>query len=158
MQRDRLDFLDNLRGIAALYVLLFHVYCVLTPNLAPPPAISSFIGFGYSWVWLFFAISAFSLSLTMPRHIATGMPLTSFAASRFSRIAPLFYVLIIYSTLHYCLTTGKPPAWGLIAGSVSFLFNFFQAGAGVPFQGDGPSARRSCFTPRFRFCTSSPKG
>ncbi|WP_262027458.1 acyltransferase family protein [Microvirga sp. Mcv34] len=127
MQRDRLDFLDNLRGMAALYVLLFHVYRVLTPNLAPPPAMSPFIGFGYSGVWLFFAISAFSLSLTMPRHIATGMPLTSFAASRFFRIAPLFYVLIIYSTLHYCLTSGKPPEWGLIAGSISFLFNLFPS-------------------------------
>ncbi|EIM25592.1 acyltransferase family protein [Microvirga lotononidis] len=123
MQRERLDFLDNLRGVAALYVLLFHVYRVLTPNLAPPPAIAPLIGFGYSGVWLFFAISAFSLSLTMPRHIATGIPLMSFAASRFFRIAPLFYVLIIYSTLHYCLTTGKPPEWELIVGSISFLFN-----------------------------------
>lgn len=123
MQKDRLDFLDNLRGIAALYVLLFHVYRVLTPNLVPPPAIAPLIGFGYSGVWLFFVISAFSLSLTMPRHIATGIPAVSFAASRFFRIAPLFYVLIIYSTLNYCLTTGRAPEWGLIVGSISFLFN-----------------------------------
>jgi peptidoglycan/LPS O-acetylase OafA/YrhL len=123
MQKDRLDFLDNLRGIAALYVLLFHVYRVLTPNLAPPPAIAPAIGFGYSGVWLFFLISGFSLSLTMPRHIATGMPLTSFAASRFFRIAPLFYAVIIYTTLHYCLTRWRAPDWGLVAGSASFVFN-----------------------------------
>jgi peptidoglycan/LPS O-acetylase OafA/YrhL len=123
MQKNRLDFLDNLRGIAALYVLLFHVYRVLTPNLAPPPAIAPLIEFGYSGVWLFFVISAFSLSLTMPRHIATGIPLASFAISRFFRIAPLFYVVIFYSSLHYCLTRGRAPDWWLIVGSISFLFN-----------------------------------
>lgn len=93
---DRLYFLDSLRGLAAIYVLAFHVFASPQPNMPLPPMAKQWLDFGHTGVTLFFVISAFSLSMTMPRHIASGAPILSFAISRFFRIVPLFHVLIAY--------------------------------------------------------------
>ena len=62
--RERLHFLDSLRGLAAIYVVFFHVLMVS----ASGPTISNFllsqfVHFGGTGVFLFFVISGFSLSL-----------------------------------------------------------------------------------------------
>jgi peptidoglycan/LPS O-acetylase OafA/YrhL len=87
--------LDNLRGLSAIYVVLFHTALVPTYRLPLPALLKNFVLFGGSGVLLFFAISGFSLSLTMPRHLTTATPALSYALSRFFRIAPLFYFLLL---------------------------------------------------------------
>ena len=133
--RVRLAFLDNLRGLASLYVVVFHVFRTPMPNLRPPEAIAPFIHFGHSGVWLFFVISAFSLCLTMSRHVETGHALRSFAMSRFFRIAPLFYVLIVYQTLYVYFTLGWWHDTGMVVGSFLFVFNMVPIWAGSPVSG-----------------------
>uniref|UniRef100_I2Q7R6 Putative acyltransferase n=1 Tax=Desulfovibrio sp. U5L TaxID=596152 RepID=I2Q7R6_9BACT len=43
---------------------------------------------------MFFLISAYSLCMTMPRHLRTGRGKTSFYVHRLCRILPLFYVML----------------------------------------------------------------
>jgi len=89
-----------------------------------PALLKNFVLFGGTGVYLFFIISGFSLSLTMPRHSATQAPTLSYTLARFFRIAPLFYALLILSLLR---------DWGMfrvhysvreILASVFFTFNF----------------------------------
>lgn len=127
----RLPQLDALRGLAALYVVLYHVMAMPAPHLAVPDAIAPFIAMGGSGVVLFFVMSAFSLSLTWPRHLATGAPLRSFYLSRLSRIAPLLLVLLAVMVSRDQLR--QPARYGAdeIAWNASLLFGLspqWQAG------------------------------
>lgn len=90
----RLPQLDALRGLAALYVIVYHVMAMPEPDLVLPGAIAPLVGMGGSGVALFFVMSAFSLCLTWPRHAASGLPLRSFYLSRLARIAPLMLALL----------------------------------------------------------------
>jgi len=119
----RYTFLDALRGLAALYVLIYHM--TLVPPFRPvaPEWIKPFVNFGGAGVTLFFVISAFSLSLTMPRHVATGRPYFSFFVSRFFRIAPLFYFLIVATLFRDALYFGKWHSVSQVFLSVAMVFN-----------------------------------
>lgn len=90
----RVAVLDALRGLAALYVIAFHVSAMPEPHLAAPAWAAPIISKGGTGVALFFVISAFSLCFTWPRHEASGTPRRSFYISRFFRIAPLFFFLL----------------------------------------------------------------
>jgi peptidoglycan/LPS O-acetylase OafA/YrhL len=127
----RLHFIDSLRGLAALYVVLHHIVAIPSPALAVPKLVHPFIEFGYSGVFLFFVISGFSLTLTMPRHVATGSPLTSYTLSRLFRIAPLFYFMIAVMVCFYWVEFGYRPSSKTIAVNISFIFNM------VPHYQDG---------------------
>jgi peptidoglycan/LPS O-acetylase OafA/YrhL len=120
---DRLVFLDALRGLAALSVVLFHVMAMPTPALTPSPFLVPVLEAGATGVALFFVISAFSLCYTMPRHAATGQSLRSFYLHRFFRIAPLFYVWLAFSA--YRDGRGAHPGhpWVEIATNLTFTFN-----------------------------------
>ena len=66
MKLKRLDFLDALRGLAAAYVVVYHMILLPDPHLATPEWASKVAHAGGSGVMLFFVISAFSLYYTMP--------------------------------------------------------------------------------------------
>jgi peptidoglycan/LPS O-acetylase OafA/YrhL len=119
----RLSFLDGLRGLAAVYVLMFHMALVPAFKPTPPFWLKSFVLFGGTGVTLFFVVSAFSLCLTMGRHLASPSPLLSFYGSRVFRIAPLFFVLLAFSIWWLGWKFGVPPSAQSILLSVSFLFN-----------------------------------
>jgi peptidoglycan/LPS O-acetylase OafA/YrhL len=124
--RARLHSLDSLRGIAALSVVFFHL--MLVPR--PMPVVGSALvhkalQFGSTGVFLFFVISGFSLSLTMPRHDRFPTPWLSYGISRFFRIAPCFFFMIVVSTIRDHISFGGGPSVPNIILNVSFLFNLF---------------------------------
>ncbi len=127
----RLPQLDALRGLAALYVVLYHVMAMPQPTLAVPEAIAPLVGMGGTGVVLFFVMSAFSLCLTWPRHAATGLGLRSFYLSRLFRIAPLLLALLALM-LARDLPRAQPRYGGEeIAWNLSMLFGLsrhWQAG------------------------------
>ncbi|MBO7942610.1 acyltransferase family protein, partial [Streptomyces sp. S9] len=90
----RLPQLDALRGLSALYVVVYHVMAMPDPHLPVPTWAVPAIAMGGSGVVLFFVMSAFSLCLTWPRHAASGAALRSFYLSRVFRIAPLLLALL----------------------------------------------------------------
>jgi peptidoglycan/LPS O-acetylase OafA/YrhL len=118
----RYRYLDALRGLAALWVVVIHVAMMPQPRLELPSWFDIYVTKGVMGVELFFVVSAFSLCLSMPRHSGEERPLLGFALRRFFRIAPLFYLMII-------VTAFFNPAnfaynWTSIAANMLFIFNF----------------------------------
>jgi peptidoglycan/LPS O-acetylase OafA/YrhL len=124
-QPHRLSFLDALRGLAAVYVVLFHVMAMPSPPLATDPISGAVLGAGGTGVALFFVISAFSLCYTMPRHARSGTPLLSFYLHRVFRIAPLFLVMLVFSIWRAGRGDRIGPSLGEVAASLTFTFNLF---------------------------------
>ncbi|MEL4893262.1 acyltransferase [Xanthomonas protegens] len=123
---DRLAFLDALRGLAALYVVLFHVMAMPSPAVSAGPVLTPILAAGGTGVALFFVISAFSLCYTMPRHAATGRPILSFYLHRVFRIAPLFYCWLAFSLYRDGRGAHVGHAAAEVAANVSFTFNLVQ--------------------------------
>jgi peptidoglycan/LPS O-acetylase OafA/YrhL len=74
-------------------------------------------------VFLFFVISGFSLSLTMPRHDRTPWPAASYGVSRMFRIAPLFYAILVLTVIRDATLWGQLDGPRTILLNASFLFN-----------------------------------
>lgn len=127
----RLGYLDSLRGIAAVYVLIYHAILVAQPQLVVPQWYAPFFLAGGTGVMLFFVVSAFSLCLTWPRHEKSGIPLSSYFISRFFRIAPLFYFMMIVTYIRdiFVYDAWHTP-WQVFI-NLAFIFNF------VPQQQEG---------------------
>lgn len=96
----RVHFLDALRGLAAVWVVVVHVAMLPSPRLQVAPFLDVFVVNGVMGVELFFVVSAFSLCLSMPVHDREAHPMLGFALRRFFRIAPLFYLMILVMCIH----------------------------------------------------------
>ena len=98
--------IEGLRGVAVLWVILFH-YVVVRDGRFDDPAIAAIeavrplniiVRNGYLGVDLFFLISGFLLTLPWFVRAARGAPPPStreFYARRFRRIAPAYYVQLV---------------------------------------------------------------
>lgn len=129
---DRLIFLDFLRGVAALYVSLFHLFVTIFNDSQLPGWLIKFNIFGHSGVTLFFLISGFSLSLTMKRHLGSPSPLTSFFISRSFRLLPFFYFMLALSVLKTIVFDKEFHGYIAILINMSMLYNlFFDAWTGI---------------------------
>jgi peptidoglycan/LPS O-acetylase OafA/YrhL len=121
--RRRLEFLDALRGLAATYVLLYHLVLLPEPDLVPPLWSDRLVHAGGTGVTLFFLVSAFSLYYTMPLRLREANPTVSFYLHRFFRIAPLFYFVVIATLVRDWFEFGVGHSVAEIGLSASFLFN-----------------------------------
>ena len=96
----RLGYLDALRGVAILMVVLVHVGLELRPYGLPTVApVRIVTEYGQMGVQLFFVVSAFSLCVAHERRSADPHRLRTFFIQRFFRIAPLYYVGILAALL-----------------------------------------------------------
>lgn len=99
-KNQRIAYLDGLRGIAILSVVLFHYYYILPKNNDLLYTPISFFQYGYFGVMLFFAISGFVISQTLFHSNSR----TQFFIKRFARLFP-------------CM---------LLCSSATFLFSFVE--------------------------------
>lgn len=98
LTRPHLRYLDGLRGVAILMVLMIHSG-QLVIGLATP--VRNFAFYGVRGVQLFFIVSGLTLMLN---YAGKRINLVNFAARRFFRIAPMFYAgALLYLLL--CLVT-----------------------------------------------------
>ena len=123
-QPQRLDFLDALRGLAAIYVIAYHLIFIPSPNLGVPAWARLWAVNGGTGVTLFFVISAFSLFYTTPARFKQRLPWFSYAMHRLFRIAPLFYLWIMLTIVRDHLVFHATHPWWEIAASAGFVFNF----------------------------------
>jgi peptidoglycan/LPS O-acetylase OafA/YrhL len=126
--RDRLLFLDALRGLAALYVVLYHTALIPPDDLVLPRWAETIVRNGGMGVTLFFVVSSFSLFYTMPLRLREPRPWASFFIHRFFRIAPLFYVVMIAYIIRDKLMYGVSHGMSDILTSATFVFNLVPQG------------------------------
>lgn len=89
----KIDYLDALRGIAVLGVIMVHTNQV---GLSAGTFFDPLIYQGARGVQLFFIASAFTLFLSYNSRQKETLSNTSFFIRRFFRIAPMFYLAIAY--------------------------------------------------------------
>ncbi len=123
----RLDHIDALRGIAALSVLIYHIYGAAgvatgwSHSLAVIP--ERLISLAIAGVPLFFIISAFTLYLSLEGRVGEEMWALKFYIRRLFRIAPLFYVLLILVVLDALMLQDRPLSWREVLANFTFTFN-----------------------------------
>jgi peptidoglycan/LPS O-acetylase OafA/YrhL len=124
MEPKKLVFIDTLRGLAALYVVVYHLTMITRPVAVPPTWLINITNAGGSGVMLFFIVSAFTLCLSMEsRSTGAAEPVANFYIRRLFRIAPLFYLwLVIYYVRDIWYYRVYHSA-GMVAQSVFFVFN-----------------------------------
>lgn len=126
--RDRLLFLDALRGLAALWVVMYHMVLIPAQDLALPRWAEKIAKNGGMGVSLFFVVSSFSLFYTMPLRQREPRPWLSFFIHRFFRIAPLFYVVMAAYLVRDKIMYGHLHDLKDILTSATFTFNFLPQG------------------------------
>ncbi|GAA3920265.1 acyltransferase [Hymenobacter algoricola] len=96
MEPKKYAYIDALRGIAVLAVLLVH--CALVGvNTPTHPVFAAVVQQGARGVQLFYVLSALTLYLSMRnRTTQEQRPTLNFFLRRFFRIAPLFYCAMLY--------------------------------------------------------------
>jgi peptidoglycan/LPS O-acetylase OafA/YrhL len=102
-QPGRLAHLDGLRGLAALYVVFFHVWEASQAAGLPGgwAAATAWLGYGRAAVAVFIVISGYSLSLPLGRPGVDALPggVARFLVRRARRILPPYYACLVLSWL-----------------------------------------------------------
>lgn len=123
--QNRLSFIESLRGVAALSVLMYHLAYIPRPNLDAPVWMWKLVLVGGSGVTLFFVVSAFTLTMSMRLRSQEPQQLLGFYVRRFFRIVPLFYFWVALTWLRDRAWFGVTQSLGTVILSMSFLFNLF---------------------------------
>jgi len=113
--------LTGLRGIAALWVVLFHYF---TPVFLATPLLC-ILGHGYLAVDLFFVLSGFVLCLNYSAYFVngvTGQQYWNFLSRRIARIYPLYLATLVVAAI--LVTRRLLQFWGTHF-SVTLLANVF---------------------------------
>lgn len=126
MEPKKYEYIDSLRGLAILLVIMSHAALMSPSSGIIPRGLYYFMERGIHGVQLFFIVSAFTLTISYYGRKGEDHELRNFFIRRFFRIAPMFYLAIIYFTyavfLNYNFADfewSKIPAKGIIS---SFLF------------------------------------
>lgn len=97
------EYLDSMRGIAILLVVLGHVGNMIGDQSFKyfPEFISQFIYNGHLGVQMFFVVSAYTLLMSHDNRKGESHATKKFFIRRFFRIAPMYYLAIIFTTLQF---------------------------------------------------------
>jgi peptidoglycan/LPS O-acetylase OafA/YrhL len=99
IEQKKFDFIDALRGIAVLLVVIAH--------MPIPERFSALNVIGAYGVQLFFIVSAFTLFLSLDaKYRSESRPVLFFTIRRFFRIAPAFYAALAF----YLYKNGSGPS------------------------------------------------
>jgi peptidoglycan/LPS O-acetylase OafA/YrhL len=113
-RRGRLAGLDGLRGLAALYVVVYHIFLRAFPGypVDRAPFWAGWFAYGRFAVVVFIVLSGFSLALSPAREGWKLDGLASFARRRARRILPAYWAALVFSLAVAWLIV-PPPGQGL---------------------------------------------
>lgn len=124
----RLAFIDTLRGIAVLSVLLQHVLEVIVQKHPTGPfywpihdVIGYYMNLGRFGVVLFFFVSGFVIPFSFP---ASAAPVRDFAISRFFRLYPAYWTSLVIGLVTMQVMESKVYPLSQIAANVTMLQTF----------------------------------
>ncbi len=120
---ERLEFVDALRGIAAIYVVLYHMALMPSPGLEVPEWCRVFVHTGGTGVTLFFVLSAYTLTNSLALRGTSHSEIGNFYIRRVFRVAPLFYAWILVSGIRDYLWYGVTHSWQDYLLNLTFIFN-----------------------------------
>jgi peptidoglycan/LPS O-acetylase OafA/YrhL len=132
-QRQRLAGLDGLRGLAALYVVVFHIFLRAFPGypVDHAPFWASWFIYGRFAVVVFIVLSGFSLALSPARHGWRLDGTSRFAQRRARRILPAYWAALAFSLAVAWLIIPQPgqgvPSLGSVLANGLFVQNFAPA-------------------------------
>lgn len=115
--------LDGFRGLAALLVTIFHCWLMTDPPLDGGVFLHFLIGTGLG-VDFFFVLSGFVLFLPVVRRNGQMGPIGDYARRRFARIAPAYYVALLFQSFLTPLLTRFPSPWTSLGGLAVLLTHF----------------------------------
>lgn len=128
MMHKRLAFIDTLRGIAVLSVLVQHVFEVIVEK-HPTGAyywpihdvFGYYMNFGRFGVVLFFFVSGFVIPFSFPD---SATPVRDFTISRFFRLYPAYWTSLVVGLVVMQLLESKAYPLGQVAANVTMLQTF----------------------------------
>ncbi len=122
-QRQRLAGLDGIRGLAALFVVVNHVFLRTFPGypVDRAPFWAGWFIYGRFAVVVFIVLSGFSLALSPARHGWRLDGVSRFARRRARRILPAYWAALAFSLAVAWLVT--PPPGQAAPGAKSVLVN-----------------------------------
>ena len=109
-QRHRLIGLDGIRGLAALYVVINHVFLRAFPGypVDHAPFWAAWLIYGRFAVVVFIVLSGFSLALAPARHRWRLDGISRFARRRVLRILPAYWAALAFSLAVAWLIVPQP--------------------------------------------------
>lgn len=129
----KLQYIDSLRAIAILMVIVTHADKFITGLQRP---VLTLADFGQMGVQMFFIVSAFTLCLTFDKSNGEEKGLTKFYIRRYFRIAPLYYFGIFLYFLYFSfaepLLNGEQPAFASRYTFTNIMANLLMVNDFVP--------------------------
>ena len=128
----RFLFLDCLRGIAAILIVLYHAPNFVRPQVQKP---QTFLA-----VDLFFALSGFVIAFAYEQRLSQGLSFKDFAVARVIRLYPVYLLAISMALL--LTVAGKHASdlsWHAVMFSLLLLPDFLQPARHPMFPLDGPA-------------------
>lgn len=117
----RLGFLDGLRGVAALYVVVFHAYSEISDSSTCrlPASLFEFLNRffnGNASVDVFIVLSGFCLGIPIAKSVALEMPggVVSYIGRRARRILPAYYAACVLCLI---VLAAAPRIWQMPGAS-----------------------------------------
>lgn len=98
MEPKKYEYIDSLRGIAILMVICSHIALMSHSVPLIPWKAYFFMERGIHGVQLFFIVSAFTLTISYFNRKGEKNELKNFFIRRFFRIAPMYYLAIVFFT------------------------------------------------------------
>ncbi|HEY2790833.1 MAG TPA: acyltransferase [Micromonosporaceae bacterium] len=110
MQPSRLRGLDGIRGLAALFVVIDHIYLRAFPGypVDNAPWWAGWFIYGRFAVVVFIVLSGFSLSVAPARHDWRLGGVSTFARRRAWRILPPYWAALVFSVLMTWFVVAQP--------------------------------------------------
>lgn len=101
MEPKKYEYIDSLRGIAILLVIIVHVGYIMEFTMQYfPQGLITFVFYCQYGVQLFFIVSAFTLTISHYNRKEEDKKNKKFFIRRFFRIAPLFYVAALFNAFN----------------------------------------------------------